>query len=137
MSGRVLVAGAGPDHPLAGVTLRLSDPSGRGTSLSAHTDASGRFAFTGLEPRGYGLSVETSGFHPYRRQVEVRPGEAKDLEISLEPAFSGAVTVTATRSERRTEEVPAAVTVVGREELDQTPMTNLARTPSRVCPGPT
>jgi iron complex outermembrane receptor protein len=125
LSGRVLVAGGGSGDALPGVELRLDDGEPATSDPSTLSGPDGRYEFPELAPRRYLVKVASSGFEPYQQPVEVPAGAGVEHDIELEASFSGTVTVTATRSERRTEEVPAAVSVVGREQLEQTPMTNI------------
>jgi iron complex outermembrane recepter protein len=123
--GRIMVSGADAGSGLFGVELRLGRIGDGKAGLRVLSSAEGRFAFTDLAPDRYVLTAEHPGFEPHRERVEIAPGAAVEMEVALEPSFADAITVTATRSERRTEEVPAAVSVVGREQLEQTPMTNI------------
>ena len=125
ITGRVFVAGGGSDHTLPGVELRLDDGEPATSDPSTLSGPDGRYQFPELEPRRYLIKVASSGFEPYQQPIAVPAGTDVQHDVPLEAAFSGSVTVTATRSERRTEEVPAAVSVVGREQLEQTPMTNI------------
>lgn len=125
LSGRVFVAGGGADDALPGVELRLDD--GEPATMDPRTSSGpdGRYSFPELAPRRYLMMAASSGFETYHEAVEVAAGEEVAHDVPLEASFAGSVTVTATRSERRTEEVPAAVSVVDREQLEQTPMTNI------------
>src|SRR4051812_5748686 len=85
------------------------------------TGADGRFA-VGIEPGAeVVITVQASGFAETTRTI--RPGgNATGLEFVLAPErVTEAVTVTATRGERRTSDVPASVNVLGREDIRQSP----------------
>ena len=125
ISGRVVVAGGGADDAVPGVELRLDDGLAETPDPSTLSGPDGRYSFPELPPRRYLVMAASSGFDPYQEEVEVAAGTDVAHDVPLEASFAGSVTVTATRSERRTEEVPAAVSVVGREQLEQTPMTNI------------
>ncbi|HSN53226.1 MAG TPA: TonB-dependent receptor, partial [Candidatus Sulfomarinibacteraceae bacterium] len=125
VSGRVAIFGATPDRHLAGIELAVDSELRDIINRRAVTGDDGRFVFAELPPGSYFVSVAVPGFQSFRQRVEVRAGADSKLDVALEPAFGGAVTVTATRSERRVEEVPAAVSVVDRRQLETTPMTNL------------
>src|SRR3954447_13657481 len=85
------------------------------------TGADGRFAIS-IEPGAeIVITVQASGFADATRTI--RPGtNATGLEFILAPErVTEAVTVTATRGERRTSDVPASVNVLGREDIKQSP----------------
>jgi len=119
----VSVSGESRDG-MPGIGLRLdgadSDHLHRTTS-----QAQGRYAFTGLTPGAYILMVEGPGFEDYSATIDVSEGGEVEHEIELSAAFRESITVTATRTARPTEEVPAAVTVIGRDVIEKTPMTNI------------
>jgi len=125
LSGFVSVARGDPEEPISGLEVRLRSADGDDDPRWTTSDERGRYVFIDVPPGAHVVSVELPGFQRFRREVDVLSGADATLDIALEPAFTGAVTVTATRSERRTEEVPAAVSVVNREQLETTPMTNL------------
>jgi outer membrane receptor protein involved in Fe transport len=85
------------------------------------TGVDGRFAIT-IEPGAeVVVTVQASGFAEATKTI--RPGtNATGLEFVLAPErVTEAVTVTATRGERRTSDVPASVNVLGREDIKQSP----------------
>ena len=85
------------------------------------TGVDGRFAMS-IEPGAeVVITVQASGFAEATKTV--RPGTiATGLEFVLAPErVTEAVTVTATRGERRTSDVPASVNVLGREDIKQSP----------------
>ena len=85
------------------------------------TDADGRFAVS-IEPGiEVVVTVRASGFAEATRTIRAGTG-ATGLEFVLGPErITEAVTVTATRGERRTSDVPASVNVLGREDIKQSP----------------
>ena len=85
------------------------------------TGVDGRFAMS-IEPGAeVVITVQASGFAEATKTI--RPGTiATGLEFVLAPErVTEAVTVTATRGERRTSDVPASVNVLGREDIKQSP----------------
>lgn len=65
---------------VADVGVRLTFEVRRGLILTATTDSSGRFAFTGLEPGGYTLSITKSGFATRELQgITLQAGERQAL----------------------------------------------------------
>ena len=124
ITGRVLSVSDGSQDGLAGISLCLGRANVE-RSKRVTTQAGGQYAFTGLDPGAYILTIESPGFDSYSATVEVSSGGeiAHDVVVSAE--FEDSITVTATRTARPTEQVPAAVTVIGRAAIARTPMTNI------------
>jgi iron complex outermembrane recepter protein len=99
------------------VIARLSSGAERQTV----TDDTGRFTLTPPASGEVTLIVRVGGFAESRQTLA--PGADRlALEIALSPAgVSDTVTVTPTRSEQRLGDVPASVSVIGREEIRQSP----------------
>jgi iron complex outermembrane receptor protein len=85
------------------------------------TGVDGRFAMS-IEPGAeVVITVQASGFAEATKTVRAGTA-ATGLEFVLAPErVTEAVTVTATRGERRTSDVPASVNVLGREDIKQSP----------------
>src|SRR5713101_7436911 len=79
-------------HPLPGVTVTLTKPSGKQTVV---TDAAGRYQFAGVAPGTYPLEIELTGFP--REAMRIRVVDAKTLRLKTEmrSAVSESITVTA------------------------------------------
>jgi iron complex outermembrane receptor protein len=71
------------------------------------------------------ISVESPGFETYSEPIEVSDGVEVEHDVTLSAEFKETITVTATRTARSVDEVPAAVTVIDREAIEKTPMTNV------------
>jgi beta-lactamase regulating signal transducer with metallopeptidase domain len=65
-----------------GVELTLTDTQA-GTRMAAHTDATGRFAFRGLQPARYELEARIPGFKTARTVLTLAVGALVDQEITL------------------------------------------------------
>jgi outer membrane receptor protein involved in Fe transport len=92
----------------------------------AASDASGRFRFADVPPGGYTLRAELEGLGRDERDIEVRPGTTTEVELKLPfVPFSEAVTVTATRSERKLGDSPVDLAVITGEELQRSPASAL------------
>lgn len=99
--------------PIAGAVVMLD-----GSSERAVTGADGRFTLM-ARPDGSPLVVRAQGFSEWRQTV---PAGAKPLEVELLPAgVLETVTVTPARSEMRLGDVPASMSVLGRQEIHQSP----------------
>ena len=103
--------------PGAVVVLRPASGAERQTA----TGADGRFTIACRRAARRVLIVRAGGFAESRQTLSVGHG-ARPIDVVLAPAgVSETVTVTATRSEQRTGDVPASVSVLGREEIRQSP----------------
>ena len=124
LSGHVLSTTETSAHGLPGISLRLE---GVGLAAARRTvsEAEGRYSFTGLQPGTYTLFVESPGFDSGAMTIDVAPGGETTHDINLSAHFRKDITVTATRTARPVNQVPAAVTVIGSEIIQKTPMTNI------------
>ncbi|MDH5662417.1 MAG: carboxypeptidase-like regulatory domain-containing protein, partial [Elusimicrobiota bacterium] len=59
------------------------------TELTATTDSSGRFTFSGLSPEIYTLLVTKEGFFDNKVEAKVEEGKETKIDISLIVAFGG------------------------------------------------
>ena len=85
------------------------------------TGPDGRFTLTTAATSEIVLVVRAAGFAELRHTVSAGTSPT-NIDIVLSPAsVQEAVTVTATRSERRTGDVPASVSVLDREDIKQSP----------------
>lgn len=85
------------------------------------TGADGRFTASAPESSDVIVIVRAAGFGEIRRTIAAAAART-DIEIVVSPAtVMEAVTVTATRGEQRTGDVPASVNLIGREEIKQSP----------------
>jgi outer membrane receptor protein involved in Fe transport len=107
---------AGGIVPGASVIIRVGS-----RELRTITGADGRFTASAPASSEIILIIRAAGFGEVRQTIA--PGATRSgLEIVVSPAtVIEAVTVTATRGERRTGDVPASVSLIGREEIKQSP----------------
>jgi hypothetical protein len=78
---------------LPGVTVTLTGPGAPSTFV---TDASGSFRFINLSPGTYALKAELAGFGTSTRQgISVNLGRNADVTMTLNPAATESITVTA------------------------------------------
>ncbi len=112
-------------QPLEGIEVRLAGP-GLSAPRRTVSTGSGRFVFAGVPPGSYRVVVDNPVFRPVAAALTVEAGRRGRIDLRLELLFRDAVAVTATRTERPTAEIPAAVTVIDRDTLAATPMDNLA-----------
>ena len=83
MRGRLIAAAStGPETPVVGASVRLSDPNGR--ALVATSDGEGRFRVAVPGTGRYSVQVRAVGFAPRSLEVTVRDGDAEGITIVLE-----------------------------------------------------
>jgi outer membrane receptor for ferrienterochelin and colicins len=103
----------GPSGPVAGAQVTVS-------GAAFVTDARGLVS----APAALGpveVVVTKDGFLPVTTRVQVRPGEPQSVVVDLEaqPEVHEEVTVAATRTNTRIEDLPMRVEVLGREEIEE------------------
>ena len=134
-SGRIsgaVVDATGGVLPGATVTLR----GGPDEPRVAQTDAAGRFAFNGLPPGTYAVSVFLSGFGAATVEgvvVGADPVELPAITLRV-AAFDEAVVVTATRMEEPLQQVPLSVSAVTGADIEARAIGNLTEL-ARWTPG--
>lgn len=119
LSGRVL---DGTDGVVAGVTVTVTGMGLPGGRRSVITDRNGRYEFHNLPPGTYDVAAELSGFSPaVRPAVTIVASEpSRNLDLTLAAAnIAESVTVTATRMPTPIAAIPASVTLLDREALDE------------------
>jgi hemoglobin/transferrin/lactoferrin receptor protein len=112
VAGRVHAAGT----PVAAARVEVE---AAGLVVAVTTDADGRFAFNELRPGRHTLRIAAAGFRIH--SVEIISGPAPvSIEVALTPIVlrhDEQLQVTASRTERRTTDLPFATTVVDADEL--------------------
>jgi outer membrane receptor protein involved in Fe transport len=104
---------------IAGATIVVRAASGEEKRVVSGPD--GRFTVSAPPAGALTVIISANGFSDARRTIAAG-GARQDLEIQLEAkGLAEAVTVTATRSEQRINDVPASVTVIDKEEIRQSP----------------
>ncbi len=124
ISGQVLSTDSGSSSGIAGISLRLDGADAEQPQRTV-SQAAGRFSFTALNPGSYTLSIESPGFEFQPATIDLADGAAVTHDITLSAEFKDSITITATRTARPVEQVPAAVSVIGSDVIKKTPMTNI------------
>jgi outer membrane receptor protein involved in Fe transport len=116
-----LVPVAGVVRDAAGAVVSGATVTARSTAQEHRTvsGSDGRFSL-GVEPGGdVVITVRAAGFGEVRQTISAAGGST-NLELVVSPErVTESVTVTATRGERRTGDVPASVNVLAREDIRQ------------------
>ncbi len=115
-----IVTDVATGKPLSGVSVYISD-----TKSGAITDANGAY-FIGNIPEGTHL-VEFShvGYNTYAEQIFIKGDTKKDLTLSESVVENNAVIVTGVSRASQLKKVPFQVSVLRKEELQQTTSTNI------------
>ncbi|MCA1652048.1 MAG: TonB-dependent receptor, partial [Acidobacteria bacterium] len=120
LAGRVLDA-TGAVVPGATVIASIGEPD-RQTRRKALSDGNGRYEFRNVPPGTYDVTAELFGLKPaVVRGIAITATEpTRNLDLRFEAgAVTETVTVTATRVVTPVAAIPASVTVLDRETLDE------------------
>jgi outer membrane receptor for ferrienterochelin and colicins len=112
VSGQVM--SAEDNSPLTFANLRI-----QGLSTGGTTDFDGLYTILFERPGSYVLEVSAVGFKKHTVKIIVAENEQASLDILLEEELLNleTVIVSATRTQRSYEDVPAAVTVISAEQI--------------------
>ena len=106
--------------PILGARVTALQPAGN-LSRTAHS-ATDRFTLDGLAPDVYTLRVTAAGFQMEELKVDLTTQAVQAVEIRMRPAGpSEQLVVTPTRSEQRVADVPASITVMTNDQIEQSP----------------
>lgn len=106
--------------PVAGAQVSIKTPAGA-RSLRAMTDDGGKFAFVEATANEAMLVVEARGFTPFERGLSEVLKASGPLKIVLLPlAVSEAVTVTATRTGTRLNDVAGSLVLLSSQDVSTT-----------------
>lgn len=106
-------------RPVEGARISLAGPAGKEWATQA--DGAGRFRLAGVPAGTYTLRVRALGHRPLARPLTVGATGVAQLALTLEriPLVLTASVVTATRSESKLSDIPGAVSVVDRSDVEQ------------------
>jgi iron complex outermembrane receptor protein len=114
------------DKPVGDARVRLLQQDAA-ILLESVTSASGNYSFTGLAGGAYVLEVEKEGFRTSALNVQVDRDRVKEQNIVLPVAgVNQTVVVTASGEAQLDSEISKAVSVVGKEEIENRNATQLA-----------
>ena len=115
ISGAIADDGA---TPLAGARVELTDATGSPTAIQS-TNEHGLFEFREAAAGHYVLTVTLQGYAPVHAPVEVEDRPVVRNLTLKSTAITETIVVVGSRSARRVKEVPAAITVISGEEVQQ------------------
>lgn len=98
----------------------------RESNLRSQTNDNGQFVLNDVPAGDYTVVVTSIGFSPLTSRVHVTTGATANLTLRLNPAAVNLrdLVVTASKTETERRDVPAAVSVVSGEDLQQRGVTN-------------
>jgi iron complex outermembrane receptor protein len=113
----------GPASATVHIAVRLADSAMAGITVVVNglpytTGADGRVSVR-IGPGEVRIATAPEGYQPETATLTVAAGEQRDIVITLQPAISEDVTVSATRTGRRLEDQPMRVEVLSREEIEE------------------
>ena len=116
LSGKVSNAGTG--EPLEGASVILKE-TGQGTT----TNEQGFYLFEQIQPAKYTIKASFVGFYADSTTLTIQSGESFTKNFGLMPLKieMSPVVITATRTKRVVEDVPARMAVIGRSEIENYP----------------
>ncbi len=108
----------GTGAPLPGVQVTVTGSQGSGTAI---TDPRGSYTVPGLPPGTYRMTASLNGFAPGEaEQIELAAGQTLTLNVTLESlTFGEEVLVTAGKRTQTLLEVPASITVLSGDTIEQ------------------
>ena len=126
-------------EPVVGATVLAEGPQVP-EPRRTQTDREGEFALRSLPAGSYTVTIRAYGYAEQTRSVEAGAGRSRHLEATLRPApvqLRDLEVTTATRTLTSAREVPAAVTVVSRDEIEEqsTLTTDIGRILGKTVPG--
>lgn len=124
ISGRVLGIDGDAVNGMPGISVSLTGAEGEAPRRTI-SEGGGRYQFTDLDPGSYTVSIESPGYAAAPVMIDLSEGGKITCDVNLFAHFKESITVTATRTARSIDQVPAAVSVIGRDVIEKTPMTNI------------
>jgi iron complex outermembrane receptor protein len=120
---RGLVLNQQTSAPVAGALVLL-----REVGLRSQTNDNGQFVLADVPPGDYTVTATFIGFTPLTARVRVTAGATAQLTLRLDPAAVNLrdLVVTASKTETERRDVPAAVSVVSGEDLEQRGVTDFS-----------
>ena len=131
VSGTVLTASG---EALPDVVVELAGPAAAQVRR-AGTTPGGRFEFRSLLPGAYALTARLPGFQPATASLAVDTAGTYTVALTLETAVLDDIVVTATRGQQALGNVPAAVSIITKDEIQQARVTTHLEESLRRVPG--
>jgi iron complex outermembrane recepter protein len=110
--------------PVGGASVGLRE-SGQRT----HTNDAGLFVLSGIPAGDYTITATAIGLAPFTDRITIRPEQTTELAIRMTPTAVNLreLVVTASKTETELRDVPAAVSVVSSQAIEQSGATNFTQ----------
>lgn len=108
---------------LPGATVQME--AARGGRRFTQSDAQGRYAFKDVVPGAYRVTASLSSFTPGKAELTLAAGQSATKDFSLDFSYFANVTVTPQKREEQILDVPAAISAVGGDAIQDQGVTDL------------
>jgi Ca-activated chloride channel homolog len=108
----------------------------RGGARTAVTDSAGRYVINGIAPGLYDVTAELAGFGTTRQRVTVRASGVAAVDLSINPAVTETITVTAEAPPIGTRSSTAGFIVSGSRPMPKSVGRSFAPVPAATLPPP-
>jgi outer membrane receptor protein involved in Fe transport len=108
---------------LPGATVQME--AVKGGRRFTQSDAQGRYAFKDMAPGAYRVTATLSSFTAAKADVTLVAGQAATKDFSLDFSYFANVTVTPQKREEQILDVPAAISAVGGDSIQDQGVTDL------------
>ncbi|MFN0083458.1 MAG: TonB-dependent receptor [Ferruginibacter sp.] len=115
-----IITDAATGKPLSGVSVYISD-----SKAGASTDALGAFTISNIAEGSHLVEFSHIGYNTIAEQIIIKGDTKKDISLSESVVENNAVIVTGVSRASQLKKVPFQVSVMRREELQQTTSTNI------------
>ena len=115
-----IITDAATGKPLAGVSVYISD-----ARTGAATNANGEFQINNLQEGSHLVEISHVGYNTIAERIEINGITKKDIQLKESVVENNAVIVTGVSRATQLKKVPFQVSVVRKEELQQTTATNI------------
>lgn len=115
-----IITDAATGRPLSGVSVYISD-----SKAGASTDAAGLFMISNIAEGSHLVEFSHIGYNTVAEQIIIKGDTKKDISLSESVVENNAVIVTGVSRASELKKVPFQVSVMRKEELQQTTSTNI------------
>ena len=106
-------------QPQPSVNVQLVDAQTGKAGPSDTTDAAGRYTFSGVSPGSYSVTASSPGIKPTTAKVTVEPGAMVAANLTLGVFLLDEMVIAATREPTKVADVPQAITVIPKQEIQE------------------
>ncbi len=115
-----IVTDAATGKPLSGVSIYISD-----TRTGTATNANGEFFMTNIQEGFHLIEISHVGYNTIAERIEIKGDTKKDFILAESVVENNAVIVTGVTRAAQLKKVPFQVSVMRKDELQQTTATNI------------